>query len=400
MEYFRTDKANFKVIETGEGFLKAKITIARPGVFKYINDDGTVSNEAKLPGDILSIDTLKSAQGAPITDDHPRENGKHVLVDSENYNKYVRGTISEPKIENSEITALATIYDAELIKKIKRKKQNEASIGFIHSVDGTPGIFDGIKYDIAQRNIIINHVALVTSGRAGENVKIHIDKKGDNNMSKKWIVDGSDASNLLTYRKFDNSIDIQVESEIHGELMTIKNDGKEKDKEISSLKDDNKKLKDQIEKIKADKNEDPEKEKLLNDLEIANDKAEEWKKKHDELEKTIPNMVEESSKSRVELMEFARSVDSKMKVDSLSNKDIKLQIIAKGLPFKDGIRIDSVSDEVVEARYDAACELLRERATDSNDNDVNISKVDKNSIAEKRANLSQIYQKTQEKLNS
>ena len=404
MEYYRIDKASFKIIETGEGFLRAKITIAKPGVFNYFNADGSVSKEAKLPDDIFSSDVLITANGAPITDDHPKKNKIPVLVDSLNYKEFVRGTISNPIVEfnpqtnENELNAIATIYDSALIQNIKNKKQNEASIGFVHTIDNNSGFYNGIKYDIAQKNIKINHVALVSSGRAGESVKIHIDKKEKNIMSHKWIVEGNDASNLLTYRMLDGNTDIQVDGAIHGELMRARNDSKEKSKKIEILENENKDLRNGLEKIKIDMKDIPDKEKILTELEIANDKAAEWKKKFDELENKIPDMIERNSKEKFQLIEFAKSVDPNMRIDGLSNKEIKLQIIAKGLPFRSGINIESQADEIVEARYDAACELLREKAIKNNDKPKVGLSIDRNQLAEKRIAMTQVYQHTQEKL--
>ena len=393
MYNFRTDRTNLKIIETGEGFLKAKITIARPGVFQYMNTDGSVSYEAKLPGDILSAHTVNSAKGVPITDDHPKINGEHIIVDSENYNQFVRGNVSEPKIEDGQIVALATIYDSELIKRIKSKEQIQSSIGFTFETDKNPGIFEGQNFDFAQKNITINHVALVKNGRAGDKVKIHIDKKDGKNM--KWIVDGSDASNLLTYRRFDET-DIQVDSEIHGELMSARNQTKEVQKNFDALEKENKILKEQNEKLKADAGDIPDKEKLVDQLEVANDKAEALQKKYDELEASIPDMVDNNTRERLQLVEFAKSVDPELKTDSLSNKEIKLQVIAKGLPFKAGVKMDSVSDDAIEARFDAACELLRERATDTNTGTASTG-FDRNSVDEKKNALQNVYQREQKK---
>lgn len=406
MEYYRTDKADLKVIETGEGFLKAKITIARAGVFQYFNNDGSVIHEAKLPEDIFSTKTIATANGVPITDFHPKYNDEPILVDSKNYSQYVRGTISDPKVEKNEITnepelnAFVTVYDSDLIKKIKNKQQNQASIGFVHTVDAKPGSYKGVSYDLAQKNIMINHVALVPEGRAGESVKIHIDKKGKTTMSKKWIIEGDENIKTLTYRKYDGSTDIQVDPDIHQELMSVRNDAKDISKKFDVLEKENTELKEKIEKVKADANNDPEKEDLVNQLEIANDKADEWRKKHDALEASIPELVEQNTSDRVELVEFAKSVDTDMKVDGLTNREIKLQVIAKGLPFKSGIKVDSMSDEIVEARFDAACELLREKATHNDNNGRTSFKIDRNTIEEKKAALQNVYQRNQEKIQS
>lgn len=388
---FRIDKGSFKVIETGEGFLKARISIARPGVFPYMREDGSISYEAKLPEDLFSQATMDSVIGAPIVDTHP-ENADN-MVTSENYKEYAKGSISNPHIENNEIVGVATFYDPDLIDKIKRREQIQASIGYNYQPSFETGIYNGEKYESADKNIIINHIAMVEHGRAGETIKVHLDKKEA--VMPKWNVEGDTTSNSFTYRKFDGSTDIQVAPEIHQELMSIKTDNKEKSQTIDKLKSDNSKLLDEIEKFKLDKQDNADRKEIEAKLELANDKAVEWEKKFDELNSSIPEMVEKGSLEKFELVEFARSVDPNIKLDGLSNKEIKLQIISKGLPFKSGVKTDELQDEIIDARYDAACDLLRERATRiENDNFFNTTKIDRNDIQSKRAALQTVYERS------
>lgn len=395
---FKIDKGKFKIIETGEGFLKARISIARPGVFPYTKSDGSISYEAKLPNDLYSKSTMNSIIGAPIADKHPPG---EKLITTENYKEYAKGNISNPVInfDTKEIEAIATLYDSELIKKVKANKQNQASIGYTYIPSLENGYYDGEKYDSSDQNIIINHIALEEYGRAGENIKIHLDKKNkEAEIMPKWNVEGNDTSNSFTYRKFDGSTDIQVAAEIHQELMSIKNDSKEKAKEIVALKAEIDSLEKEKEQIKKDNEENADNKELEAKLEIANDKAKEWEKKYDALNLSIPEIVEKSSNEKFELAAFAKSVDPEIKLDGLTNKEIKIQIIAKGLPFKAGIKTDSLTDEIIDARYDAACELLRVKASESkNDNSQNVGvKIDADEIAKKKAALQNIYQTSRE----
>lgn len=401
MDYFITDKANFKVIETGEGFLKAKISIARPGVFQYFYADG-MRNEAKLPGDILSQATIDSAKGIPISDGHPTENGNRVLINTSNYKKYAKGNISEPKIENGHLTALATIYDSGLIEKIKRKEQNEASIGFKYKLDLQPGEYNGERFEVSQKDISINHVAMEAEGRAGENIKIHIDKKQSQEIIMgKWIVDGFDkASDLLTWRKFDGSEDVAVHKDIFFELQAIKTDSKIKQTEIDTLKTEKVTLTDQLTKVQADSKSNPEIQKLTDELKIATDASDQWKKKHDEAIASLPKLAEDQAKERFTLVEFAKSVNKDMNCDSLSNKEIQLQCIAKGLPFAAGIRAEDQSPEIINARFDAASELLRAKATMTTKSTSQIVGIDAKTIEEKKSNLQNQYQIEQEKIRN
>jgi len=391
---FKIDKGKFKVIETGEGFLKARISIARPGVFPYTKTDGTISHEAKLPEDLFSKATIDSIIGAPIVDTHPDTEDQ--LVTSENYKEYAKGNISNPRIENNEIVGIATYYDPVLIDKIKNRKQNEVSIGYQCRPSGQHGFLDNKKYSSADKNIIINHIAMEEHGRAGDKIKVHLDKKGASNMAIIWKVDGDDTSNSFTYRKFDGTTDIQVASEILQELQAIKNDAKEKVKENVSLQSTIDQLEKDVAQFKTDKKDEKDEKDVQAKLEIANDLSKEWEKKFDALTLSIPDLVEKGTKEKFELVEFAKSVDSEMKIDGLSNKEIKLQVIAKGLPFKDGIKVDSMSDEIIEARYDAACDLMRIKASENKEAGKNETKVDRDEIAKKKADLQTVYQRARE----
>ena len=386
---YKTDRGKFHIIETGEGFLRARISIAKPGVFPYVKSDGRIAQEAKLPEDLFLPSVIDSMRGVPVTDGHP-----DVLLSSDNYKEYVKGTISDPEIQDGLLVGIATIYDQELIQKIKAKKQNEVSIGYNYIADGIPGELKGESYESADKNIMINHVALEPKGRAGEEIKIHLDRR--HNMSIKWKVDGDSSSDSLTYRKNDGSTDIQVAPDIHKELMAIKNDSKEKTITIEKLKSAKEKLKESIEEMKNDSAAAEDQKELKEKLEIANDKAASWEKKLDEANKSLPDLISKGVTRKFELVEFSKSVSPDLKVDGLTNDEIKLQIIAKGLPFREGVKLDSLTSEIIEARYDAACDLLRAKATEIKKNIPAGIKIDSNEIEKKRAALMTVYQRARE----
>ena len=64
----------------------------------------------------------------------------------------------------------------------------ELSLGYNLDLDETPGEWNGQPYDAVQRNIVINHLALVLEARAGEQARLNFDsrdrkKKGAKSMS-------------------------------------------------------------------------------------------------------------------------------------------------------------------------------------------------------------------------
>lgn len=367
------DRANLKVTETGEGFLKGVVTFAVPGVLPYVYGD-SIRYEAKLPEEILSSKTIDSARGAPITDEHPiDENGNYIFVNTENYKSLVRGTISDPHVEAGEGKAHVTIYDKPLIERIKSKEQNEVSIGFSFDMDNKPGTFNGLRYDAIQRNIIVNHVAAVRDARAGDKTKIHIDR------SNKMTTENSSGKEQYSYRTFDGKKDLTVESkEIFDEMLVL-------NKKIKADQDEIKELNDKL--VTATREPDNSKEKdLIEKIQLLTDQNEELKKNYATLEASVPAMVEATATERIAVLDSARASGVEGKMDGLSNREIKLQLIAKHLPVKDGIKVDSMTDEAINSRYDAALELAKMKANhvDTSQSGRKDTRIDAATIQEKK----------------
>ena len=99
------------------------------------------------------------ARQIPITDDHPPEK----IVTSQNQVMGFTGQVSFDE-EKKNIQCDIEITDADLIVKVQKGK-TDVSIGFMCDMDNTPGEFGGEKYDAIQRNIILNHLAIVDNGR-------------------------------------------------------------------------------------------------------------------------------------------------------------------------------------------------------------------------------------------
>lgn len=187
-------------LDSQTGFLKAtNVPIARVGVFPYRKSDGQIAMEAKLPQELLADGTVSSADEKPITNDHPLE-----LVTRDNVSKYMKGfTASNAHVENNNLKVDMTIFDNDLINAIQNGKQ-ELSIGFQTDVIPKPGTFQGTAYDAIQKNIQINHVAVVDRGRAGHSVRITGDSammdtstQGGNSMdTTKVMLDGANVTVL------------------------------------------------------------------------------------------------------------------------------------------------------------------------------------------------------------
>lgn len=163
---------------TPEGYLIDNPILTRVGIFEYHNPDGTIRRELRLPEEVFAQESLASYKGKPVILTH--EAG---LVDVDNIQQEHIGTILSEGIQDGDnVRAQIVIHDAESLDYGLR----ELSLGYTQTPDETPGVWNGQPYDAIQRNIQINHLALVEKARAGEQARLNIDgeEQGGNQMSK------------------------------------------------------------------------------------------------------------------------------------------------------------------------------------------------------------------------
>ncbi len=171
---FRYDVAPIEKYElTPEGYLRAWATIARTGVQMYSDADGSVRREYRPKEEVASPESLASFAGKAITLEHPP-----ILLDSANTKDYQIGfSGTEVVYDDGFVRAVMTITDKNAIEKIMRGDAKEVSAGYRVEYDSTPGVTDdGENYDGVQRAISGNHIAVVRRGRAGPQVKLHLDR--------------------------------------------------------------------------------------------------------------------------------------------------------------------------------------------------------------------------------
>lgn len=198
--------------ETPEGYLTVTVPITRPGVFPYQRQDGTIQMEAKLPDEIFSDRTIRSARSKPVTDDHPNE-----PVTLKNYNRYAKGmSHTDATVRNLKLYVSMTITDEALIQKVRDGKR-EISIGFLSDVVAEQGTYNGEAYQFVQRNLEINHIAIVDQGRAGPEVAIRSD-------SDAWQIEGG-KENMPTYKidGKDYEVDSAVKSFLEAQQAKLEN---------------------------------------------------------------------------------------------------------------------------------------------------------------------------------
>ena len=160
---------------TDEGYLVDHPIVTSVGIFVYHNPDGSERRELRLPEEVFAKKSLASYKGKPIIVTHDAG-----YVDTDNVKDESIGTIlSEGYRDGDDVRAEIIIHDTDSLKKYKMR---ELSCGYNLRLDETPGVWEGQPYDAIQRDIEINHLALVDKARAGEQARLNIDGQGHDCM--------------------------------------------------------------------------------------------------------------------------------------------------------------------------------------------------------------------------
>lgn len=153
---------------TPEGYLMDRPILTSTGIFEYSNPDGSVRRELRLPEEVFAAESLASYQGKPVIITHDAG-----LVDKDNVHKHQIGTILTGGYRSGDdVRAEIIIHDTDEMRHCGLK---ELSLGYNLTLDETPGEWNGQHYDAIQRDIRINHLALVREARAGEQARLNID---------------------------------------------------------------------------------------------------------------------------------------------------------------------------------------------------------------------------------
>jgi hypothetical protein len=165
-----------KISITKDGYLVATPRVARTGIQLYYGRElGVTGNDASKvfkvfrPEDqVFGKDSMASYAYKPVTDDHPPEN-----VSVDNWKKYSRGQLSGDVARDGDfIRVPMALMDGALVQKYKDGKA-ELSMGYECEIVWQPGTTpQGEVYDAQQKDIRINHCAVVDAARGGQDLRI------------------------------------------------------------------------------------------------------------------------------------------------------------------------------------------------------------------------------------
>lgn len=182
------DRASLRTVDQDGHLHVAESPISKANVCPYYGSEIPGAQELGLdPGKVYHLlrhpDELKKAaesfSGKPLLINHRPQY-------ADDHEKSVTiGAIMNPQWDGPYLKAELVVWDGEAIKAIDSGEQKELSAGYRYRADMTPGMHEGVKYDGIMRDIVGNHVALVTEGRAGPDVVVGDNQLEKVNMSKK-----------------------------------------------------------------------------------------------------------------------------------------------------------------------------------------------------------------------
>lgn len=161
-----------QIKKTADGYLTTVAKAVRTGVqlyagFEVGRPDKAVVRVMRPADEVFSLDSLQSFSHAPVTLGHPSE-----PVTRDNWKELAVGEVSTAAQKDGDWIALPLILkDGAAITAVEGGTR-ELSAGYtceLEFVDDHP------DYDAVQRNIKINHLAVVNKARAGDKARI-----GDN----------------------------------------------------------------------------------------------------------------------------------------------------------------------------------------------------------------------------
>lgn len=315
------------VIDT-DGFMRDSPIVARTGVYEYRNPDGTIRREYRPADEVFASDALNSFRGKPITVLHPKK-GKITAANA--FGTAIGSILSDGYPKDEKYVAC----DIVIFAPDKIGKHRELSLGYRCDCEETPGVSpDGQAYDAIQRNIRINHLAVVPVARAGMKARLNCDgdeifeSEGTQNMSK-FKIDGVEHEVHEAVANYITALQSRADAAEAGLTATketlagVTASKTELQTKLDAMTAERDSLKSKVDAAEADKK-------------AAVDKAVEDTKKE--------------VKERAELEADAKKAKCD-KTDGMDNKALKIAIIkaVRG----DSLNFDGKSDDYVNAYYDS-----------------------------------------------
>lgn len=171
---FLTDTVSVGAVRrTGDGYLVADARVARTGVQTYRGSevgrpDMPLVRLYRPPEEVFATDAMHSYAHRPMTLEHPRDS-----VTAETWADVAVGQTGSEVMRDGEFVRVPMVLmDAAAISAWEAGKR-ELSMGYSAEIEFVDGVTpDGQQYDAVQRQLRMNHLALVGKARGGEELRI------------------------------------------------------------------------------------------------------------------------------------------------------------------------------------------------------------------------------------
>ena len=210
---------------TDEGYLKVWCKAARVGTQLYTRGDGTQVREYRPEDEVSNPDSLASFGMKAVTLNHPS-----VLLDAKNTKLHQVGHAgSHVRFSDGFVEVALIITDQDAIDSIQRGDTQEVSAGYRVDYDPTPGVTpEGDSYDGIQRNITVNHIAVVSKARAGKEARLLLDSC-DRNDAVAEIVKPSNSPAIPMVRINLDGLEIELTADAASAVQSfVKDSGRAK----------------------------------------------------------------------------------------------------------------------------------------------------------------------------
>lgn len=193
MQIQLTDKAEIGDVRvTADGYVTGTARVARTGIQEYLayelgitdGDQNRVVRVYRPEEEVFSTDSLATYAYRPVTSNHPS-----VPVTAANWKEHSRGQTGPDIARDGEFVRVPMVLmDRSIIKEWEDGKR-ELSMGYSAEIVMTDGVTpEGEKYDAIQKNLRMNHLALVSRARGGDKLKLGDAKQEGPSVTTKTIM--------------------------------------------------------------------------------------------------------------------------------------------------------------------------------------------------------------------
>ena len=192
------------------GFLHVDATVCKPGVYPYRQPNGAIRMELKPETEVFHADHIASVQDSAITAEHPTGGRAVTPGNAKDLTAGQAGT--NVRRQGNNLVAKLKITDAGLIADINNRNRVEVSLGLDCRIDHTPGVWNNKKYDVVQRGMTTNHIAITRKARIS-GAALHLDSD-----DAEMVTDEDDNMTTMNIQLGNSTVTVESGGQIEGRL--------------------------------------------------------------------------------------------------------------------------------------------------------------------------------------